>query len=58
VPQDDQYFLGRMDLSTTIDRKDYIKDDRSMEKQLLAASASSSKCSTALGFSWMIFGRS
>src|SRR5712691_3226808 len=35
VPQNDKYFLGRMDLSTTIDRKDYIKDDQSMEKHLL-----------------------
>src|SRR5579871_4185670 len=25
VPKDDRYFLGRMDLSASIDRKDYIK---------------------------------
>src|SRR5580658_3539228 len=40
VPQDDHYFLGRMDLSESIDRSDYLQDkdknkDESMEKRLL-----------------------
>ena len=26
VPQDDHYFLGRMDLSESIDRSDYLQD--------------------------------
>ncbi|MGC2195244.1 MAG: M48 family metalloprotease, partial [Terriglobales bacterium] len=56
VPQDDKYFLGRMDLSTTIDRKDYIKDDRSMEKHLLGGFSKLFKVQyQPLGFSWMIF---
>src|SRR5258705_10484964 len=56
VPQNDKYFLGRMDLSTTIDRKDYIKDDASMEKHLLGGFSKLSKVQyQPLGFSWMIF---
>jgi hypothetical protein len=56
VPQTDKYFLGRMDLSTTIDRKDYIKDDASMEKHLLGGFSKLFKVQyQPLGFSWMIF---
>ncbi len=56
VPQNDRYFLGRMDLSTTIDRKDYIKDDASMQKQLLGGFSKLFKVQyQPLGFSWMIF---
>jgi hypothetical protein len=56
VPQNDKYFLGRMDLSTTIDRKDYIKDDASMEKHLLGGFSKLFKVQyQPLGFSWMIF---
>jgi hypothetical protein len=56
VPQNDKYFLGRMDLSTTIDRKDYIKDDQSMEKHLLGGFGKLFKVQyQPLGFSWMIF---
>jgi len=56
VPKDDRYFLGRMDLSQTIDRKDYIKDDQSMEKHLLGGFQKLFKVQyQPLGFSWMIF---
>jgi peptidase M48-like protein len=56
VPQNDKYFLGRMDLSSTIDRKDYIKDDQSMEKHLLGGFSKLFKVQyQPLGFSWMIF---
>ncbi len=34
VPKDDHYFLGRMDLGESVDRKDYLRD-QSMEKHLL-----------------------
>jgi len=27
VPSEDHYFLGRMDMGETIDRKDYLKDE-------------------------------
>jgi hypothetical protein len=56
VPKDDRYFLGRMDLSQSIDRKDYIKDDQSMEKHLLGGFQKLFKVQyQPLGFSWMIF---
>jgi len=56
IPQNDKYFLGRMDLSTTIDRKDYIHDDQSMEKHLLGGFSKLFKVQyQPLGFSWMIF---
>ncbi|HXY48491.1 MAG TPA: M48 family metalloprotease [Terriglobales bacterium] len=56
VPQNDRYFLGRMDLSTSIDRRDYIKDDESMEKHLLGGFSKLFKITyQPLGFSWMIF---
>jgi Peptidase family M48 len=57
VPQTDRYFLGRMDLSTTIDRKDYIKDAQSMEKHLLGGFFGKlfKIQYQPLGFSWMIF---
>jgi hypothetical protein len=55
VPKNDRYFLGRMDFSESIDRKDYMKQP-TMEKQLLGGVA---KFFTVqyrpLGFSWMIF---
>jgi hypothetical protein len=62
VPQDDHYFLGRMDLSESIDRSDYLdgkgKDtkDEGMEKHLLGELTRKFKFQyQPLGFSWMIF---
>jgi hypothetical protein len=55
VPKNDRYFLGRMDLSKSIDRKDYMKE-QSMEKRLLGGFTSLFKVHyQPLGFSWMIF---
>jgi hypothetical protein len=63
IPQDDHYFLGRMDLSESIDRNDYLdnkgkdKDkDEGMEKRLLGGLTKKFKFQyQPLGFSWMIF---
>ena len=60
IPQDDRYFLGRMDLSESIDRSDFLKDekgkDEGMEKHLLGGFTKMFKFQyQALGFSWMIF---
>jgi hypothetical protein len=61
IPQDDHYFLGRMDLSESIDRSDYLKDqdkgkDEGMEKHLLGEFTKRFKFQyQPLGFSWMIF---
>ncbi len=57
VPSDDRYFLGRMDLSDSIDRDDYLKEkDDGMEKRLLGGVTKMFKFQyTPLGFSWMIY---
>jgi hypothetical protein len=57
VPKDDRYFLGRMDLTDSIDRNDYLKDkDEGMEKHLLGGFTKMFKFQyQPLGFSWMIY---
>ncbi len=57
VPSDDRYFLGRMDLSDSIDRDDYLKDkDPGMEKRMLGGFTKMFKFQyTPLGYSWMIY---
>ena len=57
VPKDDKYFLGRMDLSESIDRSDYLKDkDDGMEKHLLGGVTKMFKFQyQPLGFSWMVY---
>jgi hypothetical protein len=61
IPQDDHYFLGRMDLSDSIDRNDYLEGkgkekDEGMEKRLLGGLTKKFKFQyQPLGFSWMIF---
>ena len=61
IPQDDHYFLGRMDLSDSIDRSDYLQEKvkgegDGMEKRLLGGITKRFKFQyQPLGFSWMIF---
>ncbi len=60
IPQDDRYFLGRMDLSDSIDRSDFLKDEKGkeegMERRLLGGFTKAFKFQyQPLGFSWMIF---
>ncbi len=57
VPGEDHYFLGRMDMGDTIDRKDYLKDEeRSMQARLLGGFH---KLFTVqyqpMGFAWMVY---
>ena len=55
VPKDDRYFLGRMDFSESIDRKDYLRQS-SMERRLLGGFTKFFSVQyQPLGFSWMIF---
>ena len=55
VPKDDRYFLGRMDFSESIDRRDYMKQP-SMQKRLLGGFTKLVSVQyQPLGFSWMIF---
>jgi hypothetical protein len=61
IPQDDRYFLGRMDLSDSIDRSDFLAEkdkdkDESLEKRLLGGLTGKFKFQyQPLGFSWMIY---
>jgi Peptidase family M48 len=57
VPSEDHYFLGRMDMGETIDRKDYLKEDeKSMQQRLMGGFQRLYKVQyQPLGFSWMIY---
>src|SRR6202050_2898433 len=57
VPSGDHYFLGRMDMGVSVDRKDYLKDDdKGMETRLLGGFPKFFKVQyQPLGFSWMIY---
>jgi hypothetical protein len=56
VPKDDRYFLGRLDLATTVDRRDYLSKDESFEKSMLGGFGKLFKLEyNPMGFSWMIF---
>jgi hypothetical protein len=57
VPSADHYFLGRMDMGESVDRKDYLKnDDKGMETRLMGGFHKFFKVQyQPLGFSWMIY---
>jgi hypothetical protein len=56
VPKEDHYFLGRMDLGESIDRRDYLTKDNSLEKSMLGGVTKLFKFEyQPMGFSWMIF---
>jgi len=56
APVQDHYFLGRMDLSETLDRRDYLSKDTSFEKRLLGGfNRLYSLEYKPMGFSWMIY---
>ena len=57
VPSEDHYFLGRMDMGETVDRKDYLKEeDKSMQARLLGGIGKLYKVQyQPLGFSWMVY---
>jgi len=57
VPSADHYFLGRMDMGETVDRKDYLKEpEQSMQARLLGGFHKLYKVQyQPLGFSWMVY---
>ena len=56
VPVEDHYFLGRMDLSDRMSRRDYLAKDTSFESRLLGGFTSLFAFRyKPLGFSWMIY---
>jgi hypothetical protein len=57
IPSEDHYFLGRMDMGASIDRKDYLKEEeKSMQQRLLGGFQKLYKVQyQPLGFSWMVY---
>jgi hypothetical protein len=57
VPSGDHYFLGRLDMGETVDRKDYLKDDdKGMQTRLLGGFQKLYKVQyQPMGFSWMVY---
>src|SRR5271166_2794649 len=57
IPSEDHYFLGRMDMGETVDRKDYLKEqDRGMETRLMGGFHKLFKVQyQPMGFSWMVY---
>jgi hypothetical protein len=56
VPGQDHYFLGRMDLGDTVDRREYLSKDTSFEKHLLGGFNKLYKLEyKPMGFAWMIY---
>jgi hypothetical protein len=57
IPSEDHYFLGRMDMGETVDRKDYLKDeDKGMETRLMGGFNRLFKVQyQPMGFSWMVY---
>ena len=56
APVQDHYFLGRMDLSENMNRRDYLAKDTSFESRLLGGFTRLFRFQyKPLGFSWMIY---
>src|SRR5216683_464043 len=57
VPSDDHYFLGRMDMGESVDRKDYLKDqEKGMQTRLMGGFQKLYKVQyQPMGFSWMVY---
>jgi hypothetical protein len=56
VPKQDHYFLGRMDLGESVDRRDYLSKDSSFQTRMMGGFTKMFKFEyQPMGFSWMIF---
>jgi hypothetical protein len=57
IPSEDHYFLGRLDMGETVDRKDYLKEqEKSMQSRLLGGFQKLYKVQyRPMGFSWMVY---
>ena len=57
IPSEDHYFLGRMDMGETVDRKDYLKEEeKGMQTRLMGGVHKLFKVQyQPLGFSWMVY---
>jgi hypothetical protein len=55
-PREDHYFFGRLDLSDSVDRRDYLSQDASFQNHLMGGFTKLFKFEyKPIGFSWMIF---
>jgi hypothetical protein len=55
-PKQDHYFFGRLDLSDSVDRQDYLSGDGSFQKSMMGGVTKLFKFQyKPIGFSWMIF---
>jgi hypothetical protein len=57
VPSADHYFLGRLDMGESVDRKDYLKEEeKGMQARLLGGFQKLYKVQyQPMGFSWMVY---
>lgn len=56
VPKEDHYFLGRMDMGESVDRRDYLSKEASLESTLLGGVTKLFKFEyRPMGFSWMVY---
>ncbi len=57
IPSADHYFLGRLDMGESIDRKDYLKEEeKGMQSRLLGGFQKLYKVQyQPMGFSWMVY---
>jgi hypothetical protein len=56
VPKEDHYFLGRMDMGESVDRRDYLSKDSSFQNRMMGGFTKLFKFEyKPMGFSWMIY---
>src|SRR5215467_15866142 len=57
IPSEDHYFLGRLDMGESVDRKDYLKEEeKNMQTRLLGGFQKLYKVQyQPMGFSWMVY---
>jgi hypothetical protein len=56
APKEDHYFLGRLDMAESIDRRDYLMKQTSFQKSMMGGVTKLFRIQyQPMGFSWMVF---
>jgi hypothetical protein len=56
IPKEDHYFLGRLDMGASIERRDYLASQASLQKMMLGGVSRLFRIQyQPMGFSWMVF---
>jgi Peptidase family M48 len=56
TPKEDHYFLGRLDMAESIDRRDYLMKQTSFQKSMMGGVTKLFRIQyQPMGFSWMVF---